>query len=245
MYDLHSHLLPGIDDGAVDLTAALQMARQAVKCGVTHMVCTPHIHIGRFDNDLSSIDNALQLFKAGLAEQGIPLTVAAAAEVRICAAIIPLVKKRLLPSLGCYNGKEVLLVEFPSDEIPHGSMNLIDWLLSQGYLPMIAHPERNRAFIREPKLLDQFLKKGCLAQLTASALTGNFGVKVKETAIRFLMEGKVSIMASDAHNLKYRPPVFGEAIEYARTLIGNEGVHQLLYTMPKAISDCKFQTESA
>ncbi|CAN8140853.1 protein-tyrosine-phosphatase [uncultured Thiomicrorhabdus sp.] len=207
---------------------------------MTHMVCTPHIHIGRFNNDMDTINQALAVFKQGLIEKNIPLKVAAAAEVRIGAEVIPLIKQRVLPVLGCYKGRDVLLIEFPSDGIPPGSIELIDWLMQQGYLPMIAHPERNRAFISNPKLLDQFLNRGCLTQLTVSALTGSFGVKVKETAIRFVMEDKITIMASDAHNVRYRPPVFGEAIEYARTLIGSEGVRNLLYTMPKKISETKF-----
>ena len=82
MIDLHNHLLPGIDDGAPDLDTALELARLAVAEGITHLVCTPHIHPGRYDNDLASIAAARQRLVAGLQEAGIPLQVAAAAEVR-------------------------------------------------------------------------------------------------------------------------------------------------------------------
>ncbi|MBO1923327.1 tyrosine-protein phosphatase [Thiomicrorhabdus sp. 6S3-12] len=240
MYDLHSHLLPGIDDGAIDLKNALKMAEQAVNCGITHMVCTPHIHIGRFNNDQASISDALQKFRKGLEEKTIPLKVAAAAEIRLAAEIIPLVKQKQLPVLGHWENQEVLLIEFPSDRVPHGAIAMIEWLLDQNYVPMIAHPERNRGFIERPALLDTFLNLGCLTQLTATAITGQFGTKVKETAARFLMEDKITVMASDAHNIRYRPPVFSEAIKYAKTLVGNEGVEKLLYSNPKKISREKF-----
>ncbi|MBO1926355.1 hypothetical protein J3998_02095 [Thiomicrorhabdus sp. 6S2-11] len=216
------------------------MAKQAVECGVTHMVCTPHIHIGRYDNDLKTIAEALSIFRAALEQESIPLKVAAAAEIRLAAEVIPLVKKELLPALGEWQGKKVLLIEFPSDRIPHGAIEMIEWLLQLGYVPMIAHPERNKAFIKEPSKLDQFIDKGCLTQLTLGALTGQFGVKVKETAIRFLMEDKLTIMASDAHNMRYRPPVFQEAIQYARSLVGVEQVEKLLVVNPRLISQSKF-----
>jgi len=106
MIDLHNHLLPGIDDGPADLPTALDMARLAVANGISHVVCTPHIHIGRYDNDSKSIAATCSRFNAALQEAGIDLKVAAAAEVRFCGELMTRVLDGSIPFLGQWEGKK-------------------------------------------------------------------------------------------------------------------------------------------
>mgnify|MGYP001480934524 FL=1 len=129
MIDLHSHILPGIDDGARTLDIALEMAQQAVTCGVSHMVCTPHIHMGYFDNSQSSIEAAFHSFNEHVKRESIPLSLSFAAEVRVNELIPVWHKKGELPFLGTYDGKNVLLLEMPHSHIPQGIDVLIKWLL--------------------------------------------------------------------------------------------------------------------
>ena len=154
MIDLHSHILPGIDDGARSLDIALEMAEQAVSCGISHMVCTPHIHRGYFDNSQSSIEAAFQSFNEHVKRESIPLSLSFAAEVRVNELIPIWHKKGELPFLGKYDGKNVLLLEMPHSHIPQGLDVLIKWLLRNNIQPLIAHPERNRELIAEN---DKFL----------------------------------------------------------------------------------------
>ncbi len=97
MIDLHSHLLPGIDDGAPDLATALELARIALSDGITHMVCTPHIHPGRYDNTIETIQQALAELQQGLLEQQIDLVIRAAAEVRFGMELMVAVKQNSIP----------------------------------------------------------------------------------------------------------------------------------------------------
>ncbi|WP_029408402.1 tyrosine-protein phosphatase [Thiomicrorhabdus sp. Milos-T2] len=240
MYDLHNHLLPGIDDGAPDLATSIELAKVAIEEGFTHMVCTPHIHPGRYDNTLDSIDNALKQFKAELQTQKLNLQVSAAAEVRIGPEILQAVKLNTLPFLGEWNNQNVLLLEFPNNMIPIGSDNLTKWLLSQNIVPIIAHPERNQAIIDNPNKLKPFLDQGCLTQLTASALTGNFGMQSKAFAEQLLLEDKITIMATDAHNKRYRRPVIQESLQIAIDLIGETKAKKLVLDNPIEITKNKF-----
>ncbi|MES2917844.1 MAG: CpsB/CapC family capsule biosynthesis tyrosine phosphatase [Pseudomonadota bacterium] len=236
MIDLHNHLLPGIDDGADDLAAALAMARLAVECGTTHLVCTPHIHPGRYDNTPESIEAARRLFVDGLREAGIALQVAAAAEVRFDMEIMAGVSAGRIPFLGKWQGRDVLLLEFPHGEMPFGAERLTQWLLEREVIPMIAHPERNKGVMRTPSRLKAFIDQGCLLQVTAGALVGRFGERAQELAEELLQEGVVTVIASDAHNLQHRPPLLSEGYERAAQLVGEARAEALVRTRPWEIA---------
>ena len=240
MYDLHNHLLPGIDDGSPDIETSIALAKTAIEEGFTHMVCTPHIHPGRFDNNLDTINYALNEFKTALAQESLNLNVAAAAEVRIGPEIIQAAKLNTLPFLGEWNGKRILLLEYPATTIPVGSDNLTKWLISQNILPMIAHPERNQAILDNPNKLRPFLDQGCLLQLTAGALTGNFGHQSQDMAEQLLLEDKITIMATDAHNTRYRPPVIQDSLQRAIELIGEANAKKLVLDNPLEITKERF-----
>lgn len=211
MIDLHSHILPGIDDGARNLDIALGMAHQAVECGITHVVCTPHIHKGYFDNSLSGIRLSFKQFEQEVQEANLPLTLSFAAEVRVSEQIPIWARQGELPFLGTYNNKNVLLLEMPHSHVPQGIEVLVKWLLQQDIIPLVAHPERNRELLSEPHKFAWLKKTGCMFQLTAGALIGRFGDKVENFA-RFLMEEKAfDVVASDSHDLTRRPNDMGEA----------------------------------
>lgn len=211
MIDLHSHILPGIDDGARGLDVALGMANQAVECGITHVVCTPHIHKGYFDNSLSSIRLSFKQFEQEVQKANIPLTFSFAAEVRVSEQIPSWARQGELPFLGTYNNKHVLLLEMPHSHIPQGIDVLVKWLIQQNIIPLIAHPERNRELLSEPHKFEWLQKTGCLFQLTAGALTGRFGDKVEKFAHFLMQEKAFDVVASDSHDLTRRPNDMSEA----------------------------------
>ncbi len=240
MIDIHNHLLPGIDDGAPDIATSVAMARIAVDDGIRHLVCTPHVQPGRFDNNLDSIAAALDMFRDALLDHGIPLQVVAAAEVHFGLEVMVGVKQSSLPFVGEWQGRKVLLLELPHGEVPVGAERLTSWLLDNGVLPLLAHPERNRGFIAKPAKLKPFLEQGCLLQLTASSLTGRFGQGARQLAEELLTEGLVTVMATDAHNCEFRPPILSEGVARACELIGDDGGWQLVQTNPWQMTEVLF-----
>lgn len=242
MIDLHNHLLPGIDDGASDMAEALAMARLAVEQGITHLVCTPHIQPGRFDNHDGTIGPVLEQFRTALRSEQIPLQVAAAAEVHFGLEIMTGIAEKTLPFLGEWQGRPVLLLELPHGMVPHGADRLTHWLLGQGVVPMIAHPERNRGFIQSPGRLKPFLDQGCLLQITAASLDGRFGDSACDLAEALLVDGRVTILATDAHNPEHRPPLLAKGLALAAELIGETQARRLVEEQPWAIAAGKFLT---
>src|SRR5690554_3149601 len=239
MIDLHSHLIPGIDDGAPDLATALALAKIAVDDGITHMVCTPHIHPGRYDNTIESIQQALAELQQGLIDEQIQLTINAAAEVRFGMELMVSVKQQQILFLGEWHGQPVLLLEFPHGEIPFGAERLTAWLIQQGIQPLIAHPERNKGLMRAPGKIKPFIEQGCLLQVTAGSVAGRFGEPAQALAHALLKEGVVTILASDAHNLEHRPPILSQGCAAAAAIIGEAAAQRLVLDNPWAIAESK------
>ncbi len=240
MIDLHCHLLPGIDDGPETLEEAVAMARAACKNGVTKAVVTPHIHPGRYQNDLNSIRAAATAFADELKRQGIPLELGYAAEVRIGPEIMDLVQSGAMPYLGELDGYHILLLEFPHGHIPLGSDKMVAWLLSHHVRPMIAHPERNKDVIRSLDKIVPFVEMGCFLQVTAGAVAGAFGAPALQRARQMLERGWVTILASDAHNLDPRPPALEPGRAAAEKLIGPEAAWAMVRDIPSSISERQF-----
>lgn len=211
MIDIHCHLLPGLDDGAATLDEALALARVAVADGISCCILTPHIHPGRWENEARGIASATAAFAAALEEHGILLQVQYAAEVRLTDLIFGQLESGSLPFLGEYAGESLLLLEFPHGHLIPGSDQLVQWLRRRSIRPVLAHPERNRSIMRNPELLQPFIDAGCLLQVTGASLTGGFGEAAERVALQLLDAGQITFVASDAHNLKSRPPQLAKA----------------------------------
>ncbi len=235
MIDLHCHYLPGIDDGAQTLSEALELARAAVADGITTAVMTPHVHPGRYENNQSCISQEVIHFRQILAEEDIPLKIISGGEVRLSPEVIDLVEMDELPYIGLIDGYRVVLIEFPPDHIPVGADKLIQWLFGRHIRPMIAHPERNKDVMRNMEKIYPFVAVGCMLQITAGAVIGQFGRLAQECSLGMLEREWVTVLASDAHNIKNRPPNMSLARDYLVKWRGESIANQLTSTMPGRI----------
>ena len=244
MYDIHCHLLPGIDDGPANIEAALNLARQAIENGVTHVVATPHIHAGRWENTTQSITQSKIAFEAALQANQIPLKLGMGAEVRIDHDIFSMVEEGKLPFLGWWQGKRVLLLEMHHGHILAGADKLFKWLMDQDILPMLAHPERNKDVMRRLDNILPFVEMGCLIQLTAGSVVGQFGRKAQLRAKELLKMGAVTVIASDAHHVGRRPVNLHEGLAAASKIIGEQAARKLVFENPKLIVEQQFSEAS-
>lgn len=245
MFDLHCHLLPGIDDGPATLNEALELARIAVRNGITHSILTPHVHPGRYENLKASIGAATADFRAALARAEIPLQLGFAGEVRLSAEILMLVAEDRIPFYGSYRGFRVMLLELPHSHVPVGSDKLVQWLLDRKILPMIAHPERNKDVMRKLDKLQPFIEAGCLLQVTADSIAGSFGEAAQDTARALLEGGTVTILASDAHNTQHRPPRLMHGVEAAAAIVGEAEAFAMVSSRPAEIVAVQFPAPGA
>jgi protein-tyrosine phosphatase len=236
--DLHCHYLPGIDDGAQTLEESLDLARAAVAAGITTAVLTPHVHPGRYENNCSSIARLCAAFERVLAHKLIPLAVRPGGEVRISSDIIQMVEDGEIPFLGVANGYRIMLLEFPHSHLLLGAEKLVSWLLARRIRPLIAHPERNKEVMRNVDKITPFVEAGCLLQLTGGSIIGQFGKGAQDCARVLIERGWASVVATDAHNLKHRPPNLDVAYAALAEMGGASLARQLTVITPaKLIGD--------
>ena len=236
MIDLHSHILPGIDDGAVDAGETLALLRLAAADGIRRMVATPHINPGYFDNDRATINAALAVARALVQQHQIPIELAAAAEVRLTDQLMSAIELQQLPFLGQWQGQQVLLLELPHSHVPAGTDKLLKWLGKKQIIAMIAHPERNREIQSNPQLLQRLQSAGCLFQLTASSLLGDLGDRHQQCAEQLVRQRLYQVMASDCHNLQRRPPKLQQARQQLAQLTDEHYADALVLEHPALIT---------
>jgi protein-tyrosine phosphatase len=237
MIDLHCHILAGIDDGAKSLDEALALITLAEQQGVSRMVATPHIHLGIYDNNLQSINTAFEILSNEVNKSDLTVELYAAAEVRIAPEITLFIEQQQLPFLGRFDNHDVLLLELPSSHVPAGTDKLVSWLFAHNVIPMIAHPERNRELQSHPERINPFVQAGCLFQLTASSLIGDMGESAQLLSEYWIKQRIYSIVASDCHSIKRRPPKMSLAVQLIEQLTDDKYAHQLSTLTPKLISD--------
>lgn len=237
MLDLHVHVLPGIDDGPRNLDDALKLARALVADGIEHVVATPHIYPGVFDNTPHRIAEAFERLQTAVTAEGLALTMTWAAEVRICPEIIDWLEHRRLPLLdGSLVGPSTALIELPDGQIPVGTDRLAGLMLERGITPLIAHPERNKAVMEQPSRLEALRRMGCRFQLTAGSVIGEFGSKAHATARHLLDAGWADVVASDAHNLSGRKPRMSAARQWLQEHYDAALAERLMVLTPQQIA---------
>lgn len=220
MVDLHCHLLPGVDDGSKSMEISLRMAREAVENGVTHALLTPHHMNGRYVNHKQDVIRLTKQFADELERHDIPLTVFPGQEVRINGNLLEALDNDDI--LFADTGNRYLMLEFPDDDVPHYTNQMIFDLQQRGITPVIVHPERNTMIMDQPDLLYDLLQRGCLSQITASSYVGTFGKKVEKFSRQLIAAGQGYVFASDAHDLPGRKYEMREAFQKLSAEFGKD-----------------------
>jgi protein-tyrosine phosphatase len=232
MIDLHSHILPGIDDGSSSLAMSLDMARIAVQDGIRIMACTPHIYPGLYQNHKAGIIAARDALQMALDENGIALQLTTGADVHLVPGVLEGLRGGTIPSL--HDTRYVLLE--PSHHVaPPRFAESVFQLVAAGYVPVITHPERLTWIKDHFKMMALLTRQGAWLQVTAGALTGMFGPGPKYWAERFLGDGLTHVLATDAHSSTRRVPVLSEGLAIAQKLLGAEEAQQLVQGRPAAL----------
>ena len=214
---------------------ALELARTAAADGITHSILTSHVGADQFQNRLSNLTVAAAEFSAQLVQASIPLSVRLGAEARLCPELIDLIAGNQIPFLGEVAGYRILLLEFPHQVIPVGSMRFINSLFKLKIRPLIAHPERNKAIMANIDKVNEFAEAGCWLQLTAGSLVGRFGALAERVAFKIIDAGWNCVIATDAHDLRNRPPLLSEGREALRRRYGDQVAHSMVHDKPAQI----------
>jgi protein-tyrosine phosphatase len=232
MIDLHSHILPGIDDGAADLGVALEMAEAWVADGVSVLACTPHILPGLYHNTGPQIRRATQELQNALDQEGIPLRLVTGADNHVVPDFVAGLQSGRLLSL-C--DSRYVLVEPPHHTEPPRLEDLFFSLLVAGYVPILTHPERLTWVPSRHDSIQRLIQAGVWMQITSGSLTGAFGRTAQYWAERMLEEGCVHILATDAHDCERRPPKLSRGRDFAARRVGAQEAEHLVLTRPRGV----------
>ena len=140
------------------------------------MVLTPHIRAGQWDNSLGYLRPRFEAFQRLVASKAIDVKLYLGSEVSLQPESLKLLSEGQIPFVGGWDGMKVMLLDFPDARIPPNAIGAVRYLVRQGVLPMVAHPERNEAVMRKVDALEPFVEEGCLFQLTASSVAGPFAL---------------------------------------------------------------------
>ena len=204
MIDIHTHILPGIDDGSPYPEVSLEMAELAVCSGVDRMVMTPHCNVpDMFDNynDEDVIRNRMRIFQDQVKQAGIPLTLYTGMEIFGTPEVPDYLKEGRLLTI---NDTRYLLIEFPFGGDPSYATSILKAICHMDYIPIVAHPERYEYVQADPGLVDYWIGMGCGIQVNKGSLLGRFGRRAHDCAVFLVEEGMVSSVASDAHHSEWR-----------------------------------------
>ncbi len=236
MIDLHTHVLPGIDDGPATVEESIALARAAVAEGTTTLVATPHVTWDLPANDAASIAAATEALEADLEAAGVTIEIRTGGELAITRAQDLSDAELRGLRLG---GGDWLLAECPLSSIAAGFDAVLHSIASRGHRIVLAHPERSPLLQRDPELLRRLVSSGLVSSITAGALSGRFGSPVRRFALWMLEQDLVHNVASDAHDAYRRPPGMREGLAAADAVLAGvaERAEWMTVSVPRAILD--------
>lgn len=222
MIDIHSHILPSVDDGSQSWKVTLEMCRQSIADGGTHIVATPHA------NYEYAYDRESDLRMLNELRKKVPtLQFSLGCELQLSTENVQNALQN--PNRYTINNSRYLLVEFNNITPAIRMQDPIQTLLQAGFVPIVTHPERNSVLVRKLDLVRWMVNAGCLVQVTSSSLTGFWGAEAKRVGSALVKEGLASILATDAHGVKSRPPILSAGVKIASRLIGEAAAMKLVW----------------
>jgi protein-tyrosine phosphatase len=233
MIDIHCHPLPSVDDGAKTLEEAVEMCRMAASDGTTHLVATPHCN---YDYPFHPEVNQEKLRELQAAVGEMPKLLLGCDFHLSYDNINQIIKDRGSFTI---NHSRYVLVEFDDHFIPENMDHVFYDLQVAGLVPILTHPERNPVLHRKPEMVYQWVTRGCLVQITAQSLTGNFGSTAQRLSEMWLARNLVHFFASDAHNTTRRPPLLSLCYDRIAADKGKDEAERLLLCNPGAVIEDK------
>ncbi len=226
---MHSHILPGLDDGAKTLEESIDMLRLAAESGTSDIVASPHAnHEFKFEPEVIAE-------RLGILRDAVNSVIRIHTGCDFHLSYDNIQDSLKNPTKYTINHKSYVLVEFSDLLIPKTTDEVFYQMQAAGMTPIITHPERNMLLQKKLDKLESWAQTGCLLQVTGASFLGRFGKQAKAFADLLLQRGLVHIVASDAHDTKYRPPSLKEAYAYVEKACGPSRAEALFINNPGAV----------
>jgi len=230
MFDIHTHILPFVDDGSGAWKETLDMIRSGMKDGIKGAVCTSHVFKVLNEELEQKLINRFTELKRRLQQENINFNLWLGSEINVNAEF------NIESSVATINGnKKYILLELPMSDYPHHVDDLLFQLSLKGLIPILAHPERNTVIMQKPVIVNNLIERGVLIQINSGSLTGIFGRRVRKVTMSLLKKGQVHIVASDCHNVNSRPMHLSSAYEIVENMYGKERTELLFTINPRKV----------
>lgn len=226
LIDIHTHLIPNVDDGADSIEETLKLAQTAVDEGIKHTVLTPHHNKYWVTNEKEKVLRLTKKVENVIDEAGIPLSVSPGQEIRMNEEFLEDLFNDNYLSID-ENGK-YYLVEFSWQTFPSFAKDYLQQMLDADIIPVIAHPERQQPFIENPNILRVLINMGCISQITATSIVGGYTEEIRQTAYQMMRENLIHVIASDAHDTVVRPYNLNQALNILKLEFGTEYADYLI-----------------
>lgn len=234
--DIHSHILPGCDDGAADDEEFLSMATCAVRGGTTCIAATPHCDLEEPSQRLEEIPLAVEKYQGLLRSRNIRLDLVPGVEVRVNAGLYRWARESgEMERLTLAANGRYLLADLPLIDLPNAAADILFLVQLRGVVPILAHPERNRLLASRPERVRELAERGIIIQVNSGSLLGLYGKAARRTAFVLLSQGLVRLVASDAHGPAVRGPDLSPAHDLLVRRFGDEAARLLLEENPAAV----------
>ena len=237
MYDLHAHILPGVDDGAVTPEDTLAMSRVASQTGTKVVLATPHRKDVTENWSVAHLRSLIADMNAQNRAHDVELTLLLGMENHLDSDLPAEIEAgRALPM----NRTRYILIEMPFFGRPDFIEGALEEVQAMGLVPVLAHPERIEAFQQDPDMLRRFLKRGMFSQITSGSVIGFWGEDVRKFTLYLLESRMAHIIASDTHHAEGgRSPRMDVGLEAAAEIVGANAAMSMLVDTPKAILEDK------
>ena len=230
--DMHCHILPGVDDGSVNIDQTIKMMQIAYNDGTRGMIATPHYHIGRMAVDRKECESRLEAVKKRAKETGIEMELYLGTEVYYFSeAFDKITDGEILPLAG----SSYVLIEFEPRVEYARILRAAANAAAEGYVPIFAHVERYMCHLEKPALCKELIEHGALLQVNAASVVGKHGKDVQKFDKKILKKKWVSFVASDAHGDKHRRPRLMEAYEYVKKKVGEDYADDIFYNNQRKV----------
>lgn len=235
MIDIHSHIIPKIDDGSKSMEESYKMFEAAMKAGFTDIIATPHYIEEHYEVNVVKTHAIVEAMNRVIKEKGLQIKIHPGNEIYITQNIVKLIEDKKASTLA--NSKYILF-ELPMNNIINYLEDAIFKIKASGLIPVIAHPERYRYIQKNTNFVGELIKNGVLFQANFSSISGDYGNSAKKTLIKLLKANMIHFFGSDSHNSEKYSKI-AENIEQLQKIISKEKIEELTKLNPKHILENK------
>ena len=237
--DIHSHIIPKVDDGSKSFEESLEMLRLSEKSGTKTIIATPHYFYNRFEEEYNSLEIILGELLEKVREENINIEILLGQEIYFHKKVLSLIKGGIIKSI---NNSNYILAEASLSDYNKDILDLIYEIRILGFNIILAHPERYEYVQNDITILNDFMKEGCLFQINSGSLSGVFGKKIQKTSFELVKNGYINFIGSDAHGMGRRNTDLSEGLSILKDL-NEDYYNRVIKNGNLLINNCKIRDE--